>query len=100
MGRFENGGLGIIVNCYYLLGVNHTRLVLNRTGNAAGDIESGPNRSACLTYLVVVMDEPSVNRGPGCTNRPTQAGCKVKNELEVFFFSDSGPPGDDDACRF
>ena len=60
--HFKNRGVWVFVDSYNTFTGLHTRQVLDRARNAAGDIESWSNGLTGLTYLLVMICPTRVNR--------------------------------------
>ena len=78
------------------LGGLHSREMLNGSGDAAGDVESGADGFPGLAHLQGMRRVAGVHGRPGGPDRRPEKGCALPQDLEIFRRSQGATAGNDD----
>src|SRR5512143_1439197 len=73
----------------------HTGDMLDRTRNAAGNVELGADGLSGLTHLVRVGDPSLINCTSRCCNSAAECFCQLLNHLKILSATEPAPPGHD-----
>ena len=92
----EDGGISVGVDGDDDLRVLHASNVLNRAGEADGEVEVGGDDLAGLADLHVVGAEAGVDNGAGGADGGLEGGSELVEKLEVLLVLEATAAGDDD----
>src|SRR4051794_20416077 len=96
VGQLEDRRLGVLVDGHDGLRGLHAGAVLDRTGDADGDVELRRDGLAGLPHLEAVRVEAGVHRRPGGADGGTEGVGQRLDDREVLGAGDTATAGDDD----
>src|SRR3954470_658009 len=96
VGQLEDRRLGVLVDGHDGLRGLHAGAVLDRTGDADGDVELRRDGLAGLPHLEAVGIEAGVHRRPGGADGGTEGVGQRLDDREVLGAGDTATAGDDD----
>src|SRR5262245_741586 len=96
VGEVEDGRLGVLVDRHDRLGRLHAGPVLDRAGDAQGDVELRVHRLACLPDLELVRVEAGVAGRARRADRGTEQVGELLDQLEVLRAAEAPTAGDHD----
>src|SRR3954470_22309778 len=96
VGQLEDRRLGVLVDGHDGLRGLHAGAVLDRTGDADGDVELRRDGLAGLPHLEAVGIEAGVHRGAGGADGGTEGGGAPLDDREVLRAGHPATAGDDD----
>src|SRR5215469_4483608 len=97
IGDLEDRRLLVLVDGDDHLRILHTRQMLDRAGDADGDVKLRRNDLAGLADLIVIRHKPGIDRGAGCADRRAEPVGDRFQQVEIVARLHSAPAGDDDA---
>ena len=92
----EDRGFFVLVDRDDHFGIFHARHVLDRTGDADGDVEFRRNHLSGLADLVVVRHEACIDRGARCADGSAEFIGQRFQDIEVLTRTHAAAAGNDD----
>src|SRR5512147_1443933 len=92
----EDGRVGVFIDGHDYFRRLHAGHMLDRAGDAAGDVQFGTDGLAGLAHLVGIGDPSLVNRSPRRRDCAADGLCEFLDQIEVFGASKAASARHDD----
>ena len=99
MRNIENGRIRIAVDRDDTVGLAHPGHMLDLSGNPHSDVELGTHRCTGLSDLMILADDPGVNRGTGGTDFSAEHVRQLLEQGKILFGSHAHTAGNDNGKR-